>query len=145
VAAAVDRAAQVFAGRVPEQLQALALVHAEGQGAAFVVGFHVGQRDEAVAEAPAAFVGDGPAVAGEFLGGTVAGARFDAAVVAEAERGAVVVHGADRIFLAAVVVDLGVVVVFLARDVVVQGHGLALGRQPLQAAAGGLVGVVHGL
>src|SRR5690606_36912218 len=145
VAAGADAAAQVGAGGVPQLLQLPALGHGEGQGAAPVVGLHVGQRDQAGAEGPAALVGQGPAVAGEFLRRRVAGARFDAAVVADAQHRAVVVHGADRILLHAFVVDADGVVVFLARGVHVQGEGLAVGRGPGQADAAGLVGVVHGL
>src|SRR5690606_22427211 len=145
VAAAAHAAAHAGAGRVPQLLQLLALGHGEGQGAARVVGLHVGQRDLAVAEGPAALVGDGPAVAGEFRGGRVAGARLDAAVVADAQHGAVVVHGADRVFLHALVVDANAVVVLLARGVQVQGQALPPGGRPGEADAAGPVGVVHGL
>ena len=43
VAAAADAAAHAGAGAVPDLLQALTLGHAEGQGAALVLGFNVSQ------------------------------------------------------------------------------------------------------
>src|SRR5690606_39038215 len=110
-----------------------------------VVGVHVRQRDRAVAEGPVAFVGQREAVAGEALGRGIAGARFDPAVVADAQHRAEVVHRADRVFLHALVVDADGVVVLLARGVGVEGERLAAGRGPGQADAAGLVGVVHGL
>src|SRR5690606_34212294 len=85
------------------------------------------------------------AVAAEFLARRIAGARLHPAGVADPQHRPEVVDGAHRVLLHAGIVGADGVVVFLARDVVVQGDGLRVGGPPGQAHAGGLVGVVHGL
>src|SRR5690606_21070519 len=144
-AGAADRAASAVAGGVPQRLHLLALRHGVGQGAALVVGRHVRERDHAVADAPLAFVREREGVAREFLFGGVARAWFDAARAADAQHGAVVVDGADRVLGRAFVVDLGRVVEALARAVHVQVDGLLVGQRPGQARAQRLVLVVDRL
>src|SRR5690606_3932047 len=144
-AVAADAAAHRRAGGVPQCLQLLAPGHRERHGAALVAGLDVREHGLGVAGPPAAFVRERPGVAAEALPRGVAGARLHPAAVADAQHRAVVVHGADRVLLDAVVVAADRVVVLLARAVVVEADCLPIVRRPGQGDAAGLVGVVDRL